>query len=197
MDAQPISNPERLMMASEMDLDEADEEAMAIVAHELGLKIGNKVCQLSLCKEYVANCKMNSNFQVDSLADEVRDAGRLLAGMVGRAVDAVDDTLRKVIPSHSSKLSISIIISFCSATSRTMSCVYVCMHHEVSKLGQGCPDPFFLPFSPLSFSANQPRGAQNSPGCCFWILAKRLGTVVMTKSKRKSVLNQKLNQQFV
>ena len=45
MDAQPISNPERLMMASEMDLDEADEEAMAIVAHELGLKIGNKVCQ--------------------------------------------------------------------------------------------------------------------------------------------------------
>ena len=45
MDAQPISNPERLMMASEMDLDEADEEAMAIVADELGLKIGNKVCQ--------------------------------------------------------------------------------------------------------------------------------------------------------
>ena len=32
MDAQPISNPERMMMASEMDMDEAEEEAMAIVA---------------------------------------------------------------------------------------------------------------------------------------------------------------------
>ena len=49
MDAQPISNPERLMMASEMDLDEAEEEAMAIVADELGLKIGNKVCQVIYC----------------------------------------------------------------------------------------------------------------------------------------------------
>merc|ERR1719188_1489034 len=64
------------MMASEMDLDEVDEEAMAIAADELGLKIGNKV---------------------DSLADEVRDAGNLLAGMVGRAVDVVGDTLRKPI----------------------------------------------------------------------------------------------------
>ena len=30
------------------------------------------------------------------MADELRDAGNLLAGMVGRAVEAVDDTLRKV-----------------------------------------------------------------------------------------------------
>ena len=97
MDAQPISNPERLMMASEMDLDEAEEEAMAIAADELGLKIGNKVCEEIFCKEDVANCKINSHFQVDSLADEVRDAGNLLAGMVGKAVDVVDDTLRKVI----------------------------------------------------------------------------------------------------
>ena len=43
MDAQPISNPERLMMASEMDMDEAEEEAMAIVADELGIKMGAKV----------------------------------------------------------------------------------------------------------------------------------------------------------
>ena len=43
LDAQPISNPERLMMASEMDMDEAEEEAMAIVASELGIKIGAKV----------------------------------------------------------------------------------------------------------------------------------------------------------
>ena len=43
MDAQPISNPERLMMASEMDMDEAEEEAMAIVASKLGIKIGAKV----------------------------------------------------------------------------------------------------------------------------------------------------------
>ena len=31
------------------------------------------------------------------MADEVRDAGNLFAGMVGKAVDVVDDTLRKVI----------------------------------------------------------------------------------------------------
>ena len=44
MDAQPISNPERLMMASEMDMDENDEEeVMSIVAGELGIKIGAKV----------------------------------------------------------------------------------------------------------------------------------------------------------
>ena len=43
LDAQPISNPERMMMASEMDMDEAEEEAMAIVASELGIKIGAKV----------------------------------------------------------------------------------------------------------------------------------------------------------
>ena len=43
LDAQPISNPERLMMASEMDMDEAEEEAMAIEASELGIKIGAKV----------------------------------------------------------------------------------------------------------------------------------------------------------
>ena len=41
--------------------------------------------------------KLNTlDFQVDSLADEFRDAGSLLAGMIGKAVGAVDDTLREV-----------------------------------------------------------------------------------------------------
>ena len=57
MDAQPISNPERLMMASEMDLDEAEEEAMAIAADELGLKIGNKVCKKVFAKTMLLTAK--------------------------------------------------------------------------------------------------------------------------------------------
>ena len=43
LDAQPLTNPERLMMASEMDMDEDEQEVMAIVASDLNMKIGAKV----------------------------------------------------------------------------------------------------------------------------------------------------------
>ena len=49
------------------------------------------------------NFKTTLHFQVDSLADEFRDAGSLLAGMVGRTVDAVDDALIKVNDYFSNK----------------------------------------------------------------------------------------------